>query len=98
MAKHYFGEGTATLVVVGHGPDGQGPRQIMRKFRVSGQADVAQHFPLRPDGTPVVGPMVYREMSRREMERSRLPVSLWTDPLARLVWLGGPKPAAVGAA
>jgi hypothetical protein len=66
MAKTVFGEGTVTLVVLKKGPNGR--LDVARKLRVSGQADVARHFPLKGDGTPLVGPMVYRERTNAELE------------------------------
>ena len=72
MAKHAFGEGTVTLVTLKKGP--QGKLEVARKFRVSGQSDVERIFPMR-EGRPVIGPLVYRELSRKELARLEKPAN-----------------------
>jgi hypothetical protein len=66
LARTIFGEGTVTLVTL---TKGKGNRlEVARKFRVSGEADVARYFPL-VDGRPVVGPLVHRELTNAELDR-----------------------------
>jgi hypothetical protein len=66
LAKTCFGEGTVTLVVLTRGKDNK--LEVARKIRVSGQADVARWFAM-VDGRPVVGRMVFRELSNAELEK-----------------------------
>ena len=73
MAKTVFGEGTVTLVTLSRGPGGK--LEVARKFRVSGPTDVEKYFAVEA-GRPVVGPLVYRELTARELEERGLPVTL----------------------
>lgn len=65
LTKHAFGEGTVTLVILTRVQGGR--MEVLKKVRISSDADVARHFATK-GGKPVVGGNVYRELTHAELE------------------------------
>jgi hypothetical protein len=78
----FFPKGVSVVTLVVLGTDGNGKVVPVRKFRLANSRHDLARFPLRADGTPVIGPRVYRERTKAEIKADGLSGA---DYLATLV-------------
>jgi hypothetical protein len=96
----FFPEGVSVITVVLLGTDSNGRVVAVSRFRLANSGvDMARRFTLRGDGTPILGPRVYRERTRAELKAAGLAGAEYVLTLVPLCnagepWLKMPEPVA----
>jgi hypothetical protein len=96
----FFPKNVSVVTVIVLGTDENGRVVAVNNFRLANSGvDVARRFALRDDGTPILGPRVYRERTRAELAADDLAGAEYLRTLAPLCntgepWLKLPGPAA----
>lgn len=86
----FFPKGVSVITVVVLGVKG-GQVVTVNKFRLAkSQVDMEQRFPLRADGSPVIGPRVYRERTKAELKAAGLTGTEYLSTLVPLSNCGAP--------
>jgi hypothetical protein len=96
----FFPKDVSVITVVLLGTDPAGMVVVVNKFRLANSGvDVNRRFALRGDGTPILGPRVYRERTRAELKADGLTGAEYLRTLVPLAntgepWLKLPGPVA----